>query len=446
MTEPQIADRLRALQPQLDDSNWGDVVERAAALGEPLPALSDARPRRRRVTAFALACTALAAALAVAPAWFSRGDDLSLVDRALAGVSDGPVLHVVLRTPAAAFFASAGGRQPHFSVVDLETGRERTIELTREIWYDSDRHLLHEVASIDGAVRSDALLGRADWDDAESRPSQPLVDPALAAFLTGYRQALEEGRAMSLGSNVVDGRTVEWLRFSSADGRWYSEVALEQDSERPLVLRIRCPSCDPPARERMYTVVELEGIPRDAADFTESAKQAREIAPYGDGGGRTISLSEANELLGQTALWAGPRVGEVEFSLVQYRWASRNTGSPPTEENRVGSVRGLVFIYGADVEADGRHYRIVPGRKSLSINQAPDHRYGPGNFDPEGGGPPLTLALAPVPPEGEVALSNPGFDDRWVAQLKRDGLYVEVQATSRELALAAARALRPVLP
>lgn len=57
------------------------------------------------------------------------------------------------------------------------------------------------------------------------------------------------------------------------------------------------------------------------------------------------------------------------------------------------------------------------------------------------------MAGAPLPPEGRVAISRAGSVDGqpvWIAQLRKDGLFVEVSASSRELLLEAVRALRPV--
>ena len=42
----------------------------------------------------------------------------------------------------------------------------------------------------------------------EPRPS---LDPALAGFVTGYREALADGTARRDGTGTVDGRAVEWL-------------------------------------------------------------------------------------------------------------------------------------------------------------------------------------------------------------------------------------------
>jgi hypothetical protein len=278
---------------------------------------------------------------------------------------------------------------------------------------------------------------------ASSADGPPIIDPALAAFFRGYRQALEDGSATRAGSDVVDGRRVEWLRFPVPGVDDVSqEVALAANSEDALYLRGVCSRCTkkPPT----YRIATLEGVSAEAADFSApGARQDSGKGRYASGGRRTIALEEADALLGQSALWAGQNVGGVDFSLAQYVYGSRHTSLPTTKENEVGRGHGLVFMYGVDVEKNGG-WHVSPGKPHLSITETADYRYGPGNFDNGDAGRPLTFAGGPVPPAGEVALSSLGPKGGWVGQLEKNGLYVEIHASSRELALAAARGLEPV--
>ena len=75
--------------------------------------------------------------------WSGRG---GLVDRALAAIGSGEVIHVVETTEG-----------PGRTVVDLRTGAESPVEQTREIWFDDERGLLRSVQRIGGTVTSETL-------------------------------------------------------------------------------------------------------------------------------------------------------------------------------------------------------------------------------------------------------------------------------------------------
>ena len=439
MTADPTEERIRGLAPTRDDSDWADVVARARVA--PAPDVRPPRRRRRLPTAVALAAGA-AVLLALTAAWLRSDDAPSLVDRALAAVSTGPVLHAALEIATVEMVLTPDGDATEFSVVDLATGDARTVTTRHELWWDPERQLLRGRTSIGGTVQWEWLQSPRGTqsthgrDDPTSGP--PTADPALAGFFRGYARALEDGTATRAGTEIRDGRTVEWLRFPAREGGNSSEIALDVESGRALYLRTVCPRCStaPPT----YRIDVLEGVERAAADFTPPRRRdRRSTGRYADGGGRDIVLGEASKLLGTTALWGGPAVGSLKLSRVEYRWASRHTALPTTPENEVGRGRGLVFLYG--VPGSGR--RRTPAR-SLAIMETADYRFGPGNFDPRGGGPPLTLAGGPVPPEGKVALSSLGRDYGWSAQLRKGELFVEVHAPSRVLALQAARALTPV--
>jgi hypothetical protein len=261
------------------------------------------------------------------------------------------------------------------------------------------------------------------------------IDPALSGFLRGYQSALDEGSATRAGEEVVDGRTVESIRFPVPGEEGISQVVgVAPETGEAVFLRTSCPACP------TYRIATLAGVSVDEADFTAPPPTPASSGRYGDAGRRRITLAETHALLGRAPLWAGQSIGGLELSLVQYRWASGHTSLPTTPENRVGRGDGLIFSYGVEVDERGG-WHVPPEDPHVSILESQDFRYGPGNFFRDGLRP-LTVAGGAMPSEGEVALSYLGAS--WVAQLARDGLYVEIQATSRELALAAARALTPV--
>jgi hypothetical protein len=417
-----IADRIRALAPPADDPDWVDVVGRAAR-----------RPRRRVWALAAAAVLAVAAVLGATAVTGGRGPDLT--ERALAAVSGGPVLHVVMSidTQDRTVFA---GRPASWTVLDLSSGAERPVRTTDEIWADAARRRTHFAESIDGLPVYDSL------DSRRSRAYAP-PDPALTAFFNGYKDALASGKAVPARRQVVEGKEIQWLLFKHPPEPRQppngSEIGLDAATGEALFFRNWCPTCASQPRQP-YRVETLEGVPRDAMSLTSSVQHAPR-ARYGDGGGHTIPARDVNRLLGQTALWAGRSVAGVPFSLVQYRWASRNTGLPATRANSVARGNGVSFIYGVHVLADRRHYRPIPGRQSFVVTVTPDAPTGPGNFFGYGLVQPQTVAGGPVPHYDEVALSStPGW---WDVQFEKDGLYVEISGPTRALVLAAARSIQP---
>jgi hypothetical protein len=331
MSETSLLDRIRAAAPPLDDSDWSDVVARAGLVPEPPPP----RPRRpRRVVGVAFVAAVIAAVAALGP-WGGSDDRVTILDRALAAVSGGPVLHAVLRIDAARLVIAGDAGPTRYTVVDLASGQERNVETQIETWYDPHGDVFHQQVSTDGFVHWDSLRSRAE---TRAWP----IDPALAAFFKGYRQALDDGSARPVGEETIDGRRVIWLRFE-VPGRDAPEIAVAADSYEALFLRGVCPQCTAPPPT--YTIVTLEGIAVDAANFTPPVRRAaRSKGRYASGWRRTIELSEATSRLGRTALWASPAVRGLALSRVQYLRGSRHTGLPTTRRNRVARGHGLLFL------------------------------------------------------------------------------------------------------
>jgi len=117
----------------------------------------------------------------VAP-WHGRGQ--GLVGRALAAVGQGPVLHVMIASHV-----------PNETIVTLSSGRERPVPQTIEYWYDADRRLLRAITSTNGGVVVDALVPRDR--------TEPLLDPALTAFVSRYRARFGEGAAITAGAEAA---------------------------------------------------------------------------------------------------------------------------------------------------------------------------------------------------------------------------------------------------
>jgi hypothetical protein len=396
-----------------DRGDWGAVIR-------------DSEVRRRPTLLRPLAGVAVAAAALFALALFQpwQGENPTLLERALAAVGEGPVLHVVLR-------GEWGGTK-----VDLETGARTPVHGENETWYDPQRGLVHTILRLGDVVQSEQL-----YDPVE--PPQHLV-----ALARDYREALRSGAARVTGDDVVGGERVSWITIHSeqlpdvADGKlheWAQQVAVSQETAEPVATReTRDGKPGPFTGQR---VLSLEMLPAGAGDFTEPDADSLEsnafsFQPFGE----TLTVERATEVLGRRPLWIGPRVGQLELGeigLTESRvFRTRNVRSQGhslrviDHENVIDSARGIVLFYG-ELGDDPSTYREDSGprwdRPHVAITESVRPMIGPrgGRY---------------VPPEGSVFLRA----GRGVGLLKRDDVYVTIEAPTEELILSTARALEPI--
>jgi hypothetical protein len=431
--EPLIRDELELLAPSEHvKRDWADALRRSGARGTRTP---------RRVALAAALAAAIAAGLAVLPGRI--GDHrVNVLDAALAAISRGPVLHAVLVVDASETWRGPSGH-PTFATLDLATGAQRPVRQTTEIWFDAQRHRLHQLSRVDGGVVADALqtptLLRDSWRLRDLPGSRPAIDPALQAALRGYRAALRSGTARVAARAHFRGRPVIWIRFRGAAGT-SQEVGVAPMTFRPLFLRAVCPRCT--AAPPTYTIRRLEGVRRADANFRLPPRAPAFFGRYANQEVRAIDPSQASRLLGAHALWAGRSVAGLPLSLTQFVNASQHSRLPIRKGNAVGRSYGIRLLYNVDVQANGG-WRVPAGRRSVSIVETTDFRFGIGSFAGFRLRFPTTLARAPIPRWPSVALS--AFDPHhWTLQTKRGRLYVEIGAPTRGLAVAVAKALRPV--
>jgi hypothetical protein len=375
-------------------------------------ATTQVRRRRRRtsrIVAGAVAAAAVAA-LAVASPWQGSSRH-SLVDRALAAIGTGPVLHAVLEA-----------EQLHEPVaVDLATGRERALPTTIEIWFDAEQQAEHSIRRIDGQLKDESLQTRTQVVTPRgSVPagSAPWLDPALREFVDGYRSALASGRARRDGHGLVDGRRVTWLRFALEHG--YQRVAI--DSETSLPIRVVTYWGGPPT---VYEVRRIEALPEGSGDFTPPQIDKPAPASYQRVPVRIVPRAAPRVVPG--ALAVGGSFGGLR--LVKVVETKLSTMFQPDEHVGPRVAKGLEFDYGTD--------RFTGHEPFLLIAET----VGP---EPQNG-----WSEAPMPRANEVVV---GLDtvmlvrSAWSGLTVRDGIYVTILASDRELVLAAARALETFSP
>jgi hypothetical protein len=443
-----LKDALDRMQPVQEARGDWDTVLRDAGVG-----------RRRRlgrpVIALAVAAVALFAAALFQP-W--DGESPTVLERALGAVGDGPVLHVVLR-------GEWGG-----TLVDLEVGKRERVHGENEIWYDSDRGLVHSRSLLGGVVQHEDVY----------EPKEPPAE--LVALGQEYRQALESGSARVAGEGVIDGEGVYWITFHSemlpdvADSKlheWAQQVAVSRETFKPVATR-ETRDGEPGPLGTRQRVLELETLRSGEGDFTAAETDSIDGMAFKEGR-EAIALAQAADVLERKPLWLGREHGGLPLAEVFRKTTStgrhrkiRLTGEVAREAERCSELRG---------RDGGRCMRALRYRGSLEVRSDGVYTHGPTVWEEEQTGVILfygTLGDEPstyrkelvprydephvaitdttqrspfergagryVPPEGSVFIGAGGR----MGFLQVDGLYVTVDASSEELILSAARALEPM--
>jgi len=447
MNDRHVAELVEGLTPDYNErsGDWEAV-------------LHDARRRRlRRWPLRAAVAFAVSGAVAVAVlAWPFQGQQGGVLERALAAIGDGPVLHVVLRD-------EVGG-----TLVDLRSGERQPVHGENEVWYDIDRGLVHSISRFGDVVQHEEVY----------EPKEPPTE--LRALAREYRQALESGTARVAGEGVVEGEAVTWITIRSellpdvADGRdheWAQQVAVSGRTFRPVALRETRDGLPGPGTGQR--VLELGLLPAGAGDFTTSEADRRERVF--SQGREPIALEEAHAILGRAPLWLGREHAGLPLGAV-FRETTR---SGRREEIRITGAEALAALACTRLRGEeaGRCFRAL-GRHPVTVR--PDGVYkssGPLVWDDEqqavvlfygtlGDDPStyrkdsvplfdrphvtITETAAPstlrrgvgayVPSEGSVLLAagaRTGF-------LEVGGVHVSIEAPDEEAVLVAARSLHPM--
>jgi hypothetical protein len=381
----------------------------------------------------AVASLASAAALVLASPWDHGG---GLTERALAAVGDQPVLHVATdSTDPNSFY------QP----VSLSTGKPIPVTFSREVWFDQDRQLERTISRVNGFVYSELLQSPAGWFDQggpvytcawiAAHPVQatkarvscradmqngrtprhipeqppPALDPALAGFVDNYRSALASGQARQIGTGVVEGRNVIWLRIY-AGKKVEEEVAIDADSYKPLLVRTTTDRSDE------IRVTQIETEPYDDSMFS---KPSRVLLPsiWEHRGSDSIALSHVAAVLGRQGLWLGHSWNG--FQLTEVARQQMSIGFCP--------LSGRVPIRSTGVTFE---YRRANG-DVLTIREATQCQFAFGPY----------CGRVPLPGEDTLLVGNALF----ASALLRDGLYVAFWLPNSQVEpVTVARSLTPL--
>ena len=408
----QIKERLDRLVPRYDErvGDWEAIARGAAGVPR-----RRSRPWARRLAVVGVAAAALLALVLAAP--WERDEGGTVLERALAAVGDGPVIHVVFRE---------GWAGP---LVELSTGREVELRPEREFWYDPKRGL-HETSRLNGVVQSDVLF-------PPERAAKYVEAQTVAALALDYRRALEEESARVLGPDVVDGIPVYWIRVDTemlrdvADGRlheWAQDIAVSRETYEPLFARrTRDANPDPDGVRRIVT---LQTLPEGAGDFTVRTPERRSGGAMRLGPGRPITLGAAATAMGVPALWAGHEVDDVPLAHVyrmDFAW-----GYTPELGRWPNEATGLRLEYGTsdnEIQPGDSVAHVSLEKPYALVTQTPPelrdvHQPGTGSY---------------VPPNGFLVVQGDSAGYARVGDVD-----VRILASSRKLLLAVARALEPI--
>jgi hypothetical protein len=406
------------------------------------------------------AAIAAAVSLALVGPW--PGGDNGFAARALAALGGGQVIHVV-----------STSRIPGASVVDIRSGATAPIEARTEIFFDSGRHLERIRSIIGGTVVSDVLeTPQGSWSSTgpvytcawiAAHPVQatrarvscnisgingtkprtlpepvPTIDPALAGFITAYRTALEEKRAVRSGGGVVDGRRVEWLRFVFVDHgppgtrptQRIERVAVDARTFVP----VRVETAAAGGTVRAATIATAETLPQQRGQFARPTTIPVKKRPVITNvkSQRQVALRTAAGTLGGRLVWAGPSVAGLSLSSVKMQ--SIVTGYGVFSHVRPTHATGVELVYRAPVRQLGRASFV-----RLQESRQPQMLYGffAERATPKEG----TMRVETIEGSTLSAGNAIGHSTIWRGILVADRRYIQLETTSRRLLVQAARQL-----
>lgn len=435
-----------------------DAVERF----EPMPAdsgdwdavLREARGRRPVLLGWTAGVVVMAVtlfALVLFQPWAT--ENRTFLERALAAVDDGPVIHAVLRHGEGA------------TNLNLETGERRRVYGETEIWYDPERGRIRVANLIGGAVTHESVY-------EEDHASRELI-----ALGRDYKAALESGLARTAGEDIIDGERVTWVvvvaeMVPHADGplrEWTQQVAVSQETFKPVATRDSVGG--EPVGHTMQRVLELEALRADELDL-ELPKERLEEAVF-QGGGDSIPLDRAAGVLGRAPVWLGHDHAGLPLRRTAETWLRRGTyketllegqaaedakacrlgpgGLSRIEESNEACERARERESGFSQRGDTVYARgrpvFGPKRFGVSLTYGDEEDvFGPlkastkpyVHLRQSTDRPALLHGAAYFPPPGFVSLAGRS------ATLVMDGRYVVIHASSPDLLLSAARALKPM--
>jgi hypothetical protein len=285
-------------------------------------------------------------------------------------------------------------------VVNLATGVEEPTRINIETWFDERHRQLRS-----RVVRNGLLI--ADVVQAATASAPASSDGAVLQFTSGYRAALQDGRAR-LVPRGGDARSTIVVQIAP---REREEVQLDPRTNKPVQLA---------SSSGKWRVQEIAAQPRRERDFVPAILPRAPVR----GEVRSSQRLSVASIGSKHVPWPGRTFGGFTFSRAY--------------EDRLAAA----FADGA--RRDGTGIRLTYRRgaapsETIVMQIAPQAE--PAYGFTEGR---LTLSFNPIPPSGELALVRLGSqpDAGWLGQFEQAGSFISVRGHSKESVVAAARATR----
>jgi hypothetical protein len=387
-------------------------------------ATSQPRPggRRWRLPSVALAAGVAAAVVAVLLVSPWSGSDGGLVQRALAAVGTGPVMHIVVEVP------------PSTVYVNLKTGHQTAETVRQETWFDRQNDRYRGTVHVGDRLVSD-YVGTSHYRAGSEAAA---MNNFYLALVTGYRKALANGTAKLVARGTFDGHQIDWLSEGLGE-----QVGLDAHTYKPILLRFRS------GKRYEYTRILLaRAIAYAPVDFKRRGPKQQAPGPTnltpGYAFGSANPSSAASTVVHSPWLTAGATAGGLELRAVTPFTIRKSKHRFSYGAPRPKAIRGLALVYGSGshglaptvptpVNIYGRPRDPLSATRFTTIYELPGGNTAPWAIVPAG-----SIEIQ----RGYTTVGNRVAPTPWIGYLRKHGLYITISTPEgRHTALQIARSL-----
>jgi hypothetical protein len=374
--DPEVLDLLRD-QPEL--LAIADAIAETQVAG---------RKHRTRPALLVAAALLLAVVITGTLAFWPAGNN-GIVERALAAVSGGAVLH--------ARFEQVKTDEV---VVNLSNGIETPTRIEVQTWFDERQGQLRSRVRRNGVLVADVV------QPATAASNSANVDRSIIEFTGGYRAALEAGRARLLSRGAGGPMLLIDIAPLGAE-----TVTLNPHTAKPIEVALTSSA---------WRVREIAAQPRHEQDFIPASTPRAPVR----GEVRASRRVRPSTVTAAQVAWPGRAF--AGFRLLR---AYEDRLSATFADGVRRDASGFRIVYQRDNDP---HSKLV-----VQMAKLPEPAYG----FVEGR---LTVSFNPIPPNDALALVHLGRRPRgdWVGQFRHENAFITIRGQHKSSVLAAARAVR----
>lgn len=184
--------------------------------------------------------------------------------------------------------------------------------------------------------RRDSAGGESNLGQFESGPGfTPELEPALAGFVTRYRDSLKDGTASPVGTATAGGRkvTLLWFDVSRTERQ---VVAVDAETYKPLSFQSMYRGG---RRGPEWRVVTIESVPRDPQFFAPPERSAPRPTSGMVHEAEPVTLQAAERELEAVPVWLGERFADQPVAVSRSRTQSTFTDAEGRGDRRPARVR-----------------------------------------------------------------------------------------------------------